>query len=243
MAETTFLERYVAGEHEQVWAELVVLGDAVREDPLYTDALAVARETMRRARQNIETLTSRLNALGYCFGLPELPWPTPPFASPPNDVQTLIQNLEARVGTLPLSIRAWYETIGAVNLVGDTSLWEKKDEPLDVDPLVVESITLNLDSLDSWERDNEELGGTLPPFTLAISPDVDLKFGASGAGEYDIALPNPGIDAILEGEWHETTFVNYLRICLRAGGFPTPEDGIPLPRRAVRTLTEELVSF
>lgn len=56
----TYLERYVSGEYEQVWDELVTLGAAVRQDPVYTDALAVARETMRRARANIDRLIPRL---------------------------------------------------------------------------------------------------------------------------------------------------------------------------------------
>jgi hypothetical protein len=51
-----------------VWAELLALGTAVREKPLYADALAVARETMRRARHNIEVLIPRLVAVGYQFG-------------------------------------------------------------------------------------------------------------------------------------------------------------------------------
>lgn len=55
-ASTGYLARYVASEHEQVWAELQSLGAAVREEPVYTDALAVARETMRRVRHNIEML-------------------------------------------------------------------------------------------------------------------------------------------------------------------------------------------
>jgi hypothetical protein len=54
-----YLERYLVGEHEQVWAELVALGEAVRDEPVYSDALVVARETMRRARWNIETLIPR----------------------------------------------------------------------------------------------------------------------------------------------------------------------------------------
>jgi hypothetical protein len=42
-ASRTFLERYLTGEYEQVWAELEALGEAVREEPLYSDALTVAR--------------------------------------------------------------------------------------------------------------------------------------------------------------------------------------------------------
>jgi hypothetical protein len=65
----TYLDRYLAGEHEQVWDELMALGAAVREEPVYSDALAVARETMRRSRSNIETLIPRLDQAGYVFGL------------------------------------------------------------------------------------------------------------------------------------------------------------------------------
>jgi hypothetical protein len=47
-ARTTYLERYLAGEHEPVWAELQALGAAVRAEPLYSDALAVAHDTPSR---------------------------------------------------------------------------------------------------------------------------------------------------------------------------------------------------
>jgi hypothetical protein len=63
----TFLERYQAGEHAAVWDELMSLGDAVRHEPYYKDAAAVANETMRRARHNVELLIQRLDAMGYRF--------------------------------------------------------------------------------------------------------------------------------------------------------------------------------
>lgn len=57
MAEITpYLARYNAGEYEQVWAELGALGAAVRAEPVYSDALAVARETMWRVRENLTAL-------------------------------------------------------------------------------------------------------------------------------------------------------------------------------------------
>ena len=62
-----FHERYLAGEFRNVWAELAALGDAVWYDPIAIDALAVAYETMHRAKTNIETLVSRLGAVGYDF--------------------------------------------------------------------------------------------------------------------------------------------------------------------------------
>jgi hypothetical protein len=64
----SFLERYTNGEYQQVWDELVQLGSAVREEPLASDARAVARETMNRVRQNISALIRRLLQLGFSFG-------------------------------------------------------------------------------------------------------------------------------------------------------------------------------
>src|SRR5258708_15436421 len=65
---TSCLERYIRGECVQVWDELLALGEAVRQEPLYADARAVARETMRRVRANLELLVPRLRTAGYDFG-------------------------------------------------------------------------------------------------------------------------------------------------------------------------------
>jgi hypothetical protein len=61
------LRRYQAGEHEAVWAEMMALGPEVRKASRAEDAWAVARETMRRARHNVELIIRRLDALGYRF--------------------------------------------------------------------------------------------------------------------------------------------------------------------------------
>jgi hypothetical protein len=64
----SYLDRYKQGAYEQVWRELMQLGPDVREEPVFNDAEAVAQETMRRVRQNIEILIVRLLRLGYVFG-------------------------------------------------------------------------------------------------------------------------------------------------------------------------------
>src|SRR5262249_54671814 len=46
---------------------MTALGAAGREPTGVDDAWAVARETMRRARANVETIIERLDALGYQF--------------------------------------------------------------------------------------------------------------------------------------------------------------------------------
>ncbi len=75
----SFLEHYLAGQHQSVWDELIALGDAVCEEPLRSDAWAVACETMRRVRFNVELLVPRLTALGWEFRRETL---TPPGDGP-----------------------------------------------------------------------------------------------------------------------------------------------------------------
>ncbi len=62
-----FFERYLAGEHTQVWSELVALGPAVRQEPNAADALAVAYETMRRVEANVGAVAGRLREMNYQF--------------------------------------------------------------------------------------------------------------------------------------------------------------------------------
>src|SRR5271165_5013364 len=63
----TLLERYQAGDHMRVWADLEALGDAVRKKRYFVDAQAVANETMKRVRHNAEVVVARLESLGYQF--------------------------------------------------------------------------------------------------------------------------------------------------------------------------------
>jgi len=64
---SNYFDRYQRGERIEVWSDLIALGPAVRQEPVYSDAVAVARETMRRAAQNTETLITRLDGIGYEF--------------------------------------------------------------------------------------------------------------------------------------------------------------------------------
>src|SRR2546426_7149548 len=66
-----YLERYLAGDRNRVWAEFLELGETIRRETLLADATAVARETMRRCRTNIERLSERLLAVGYEFKNPD----------------------------------------------------------------------------------------------------------------------------------------------------------------------------
>lgn len=110
---SSYLERYQQGETVQVWKELVELGDEVRTQPLYDDAWAVAQETMHRAKHNIELIIKRLKEIDYWFADPK-------YIMLPTDPERLdeLDRFEREVGYVPLSLRAWMQIVGTVNLIG-----------------------------------------------------------------------------------------------------------------------------
>lgn len=115
---STYLQRYLDGEREAAWAELMALGPAIREEPLFADAQAVARATMTRARANVETLVQRLTTLGYQFMSEALGAPPAPHTPPSDESLAALRDLEDQYGPLPLAIETWYEIVGAVDFTG-----------------------------------------------------------------------------------------------------------------------------
>jgi len=110
----SYLERYQQGEYVEVWQELAALGDRVRAEPNYSDAQAVAQETMQRVRRNLELIHSRLQDIGYEFQFPAKA------VSPPLREQIAeLDEFEREVGYVPLSLRAWAEVVGSVNFMGN----------------------------------------------------------------------------------------------------------------------------
>ena len=109
----SYLARYQQGEHEAVWRDLVALGARVREPAVRDDARAVAAETMRRVRHNLELLVPRLREIGFEFASPD-------DALRPPEPRTLaiLDELERTVGPVPLSLRAFFEIVGSVCLMG-----------------------------------------------------------------------------------------------------------------------------
>jgi hypothetical protein len=300
-----YLERYVNGEYEPVWDELQALGAAVREEPVYADATAVARETMRRVRKNIEELIQRLISIGFVFGYDQhlmqcvrriregtmdwtdylemltwvreqpslfLPatlmedrlsfylhsrlthdadafrreWRTDP-TNPPV-MSDYLEELEQEYGLVPLSVRAWYEEVGAVNFFGSHPHW----------PSMVVCDPLQVCVLDrQWRTHVEETSdGSLVFF---FAEESLLKAGVSGAGApYAFTLPDASADAhlapwILSPKNSEFDFVEYLRWSLLTwAGFPGlagrpaipswPADVRP-PLEDLALLTKELIPF
>ncbi|MBC8143002.1 MAG: hypothetical protein H7Y38_16380 [Armatimonadetes bacterium] len=219
----TLLNRYIGGEHKAVWAELLAGVDKDRQPIADADAEAVASETMRRVRANIETIAARLSATGYEFGVYPDGEPIPFSVATLGDTDAADDKTRAftqLVGALPLSLRAFYRHVGGVCLAGrygDGETWQGADalwvEPLDTDYIA--------EQFADWENNVAEYGAEeMGAFMFEFAPDDLHKDNISGGAPYGIELPQGAADAFVANEWHGTTFVDYLRICFRWGGFP-----------------------
>jgi hypothetical protein len=103
---STLLPRYLAGEHSEVWRDLNALGEAILRPQFRSPARAVAHETMRRVRSNLVTIITRLSAMHYRFRTEPLRRCTP------------AEKKQLSKMNLPLSLRAWYQEVGIVDLTG-----------------------------------------------------------------------------------------------------------------------------
>lgn len=305
----TLLDRYLAGECLPVWNELARLGDGVRQKRYYADAAAVAAETMRRARHNVEVLITRLDEMGYRFltmeqneknhgeGLrrflpmrfsveaslggpkridvlslsrsPELraviaaqadrahdatlkylnetvgrknrPLEDSEVFNPPTKQTSAdLDRLEELAdGPLPLSLRAWYEQVGGVSLLGwHSALSPNADEPngsIGPDPLMIEPLQMVTQTF-------EQVGFT-GDMWVYLAPDEVLKAGEGGCGPYSMRVPSASADGIfgMQGDSQGPTFVEYLRNAFKWGGFPGWESRKERPQAILDRLAEGLL--
>jgi hypothetical protein len=129
---------------------------------------------------------------------------------------------EKEFGTLPLSLRAFYEVVGEVNLIGSHPSLDPKDNPVAPDPLVVYGLDEGLIELDEEDED-------AAPAAITIAPDDLHKANTSGGDPYEMAIPDLRADGELLHERHRLFFVDYLRLCFRFGGFPGYDGAATMP--------------
>jgi hypothetical protein len=130
---------------------------------------------------------------------------------------------------LPLSIKAFYSEVGEVNFFGRHISWDhlfEREQPLEkppsnLDPFAVIGLSEKIfGDYISWREEMQKQGLETRSYPLMIALDYNLKYNVSGSGAYEIEVPKASADALLLNEWHQTTFINYLRICLEYGGLP-----------------------
>jgi hypothetical protein len=232
------LERYLGGEYEQVWQELQAMGAAALEEPNRAAATQVARETMRRVARNCTRLISRLTARGYRFGIypdgSQGYYSMGSLVAPDRDMHADLAALEKAVGPIPLSLVAFWEEVGSVDLVGMRPDW-----PTGLDPLVVAPPAAGVSELDEMA----DMLDTLGHFEASLAPDHLHKDNISGGAPYAVELPNKSADFVLANERHAMLFVPYLRMAILSyGGFPGLE-GRANAVDALESLTEGLEPF
>lgn len=247
-----FYDRYQRGSYQEVYDELLGMHEHIYDSLVYEEALSVMREIMKRVRLNIETLVSRLVNMRYQF-LKGGSWvnasvqdkirkatdiDNPAFrVATAKDVKQ-VTVLEQLTGGVPLSLKCWLEEVGEVDFVGLFQHEERGHGP-HLDPLyiypidtLVQIVTSFIEN-DGWQEEPE----------LLLSPDCYHKYGYSGGPAYTMLLPCRTLDAPFLNEPHDTTFVNYLRICMRWGGFPGLEQDNRLSQEKFDFLTKDLIPF
>ncbi len=136
--------------------------------------------------------------------------------------------MEAICGPLPLSVKAFYEIVGGIDLYGANPDWDDF-----YDPLMVASGAETLQDLydqRKWHEDEVQQGKPAQPFTLYYAPDPLAKEGMSSVGSNYVTAPFPAADAALwfEGGPIDVMFVQSLRNAFQWGGFQvlvTPGSG------------------
>jgi hypothetical protein len=222
-----WLDRYVAGQRAEVWHELRQLGAAVREPDVVEEAQRVCDHMASRARQNIETIVSRLTEQGYRFHTnDDDQTPVVPHHPPGPHAPELAAWLQAHFGMVPLTLLSWVRLVGDVWLVGTHPRWTSSAS---ADPLVIEvegarypgeSITDYFDdeheAHQQWASESTEAVG---PFVLPLAPDHLHKDNVSGGPPYGIVVPDGCVDGMFEAE-ARMPFVSYLNWVFASGGFP-----------------------
>jgi hypothetical protein len=144
-----------------------------------------------------------------------------PQVPPEPNIRATLAGFEKEFGTLPLSLRAFYEVVGEVNLIGRHPTLDPKGNPVAPDPLVVYGLDEGL-----VEDDGEDEEGAS---VITIAPDDLHKADTSGGDAYAMAIPDLRADGELLNERHDLFFVDYLRLCFRFGGFPGYEGAAHVP--------------
>jgi len=132
-----WLDRYRAGQRDQVWHELRQLGGAVREPGLREEALLVCDEMARRVRHNVEVIIGRLSDAEYRFhSNDDAQDPVTPHVPPAAGAAAHADWLAGRFGPVPMTLLSWVRLVGDVWLVGTHPQWA---ESASADPLVIEA--------------------------------------------------------------------------------------------------------
>jgi len=227
-----FIERYLGGEDSTaVYDDIYALGEEAFNSEHFDDVHAVLTETFNRVAFNLRVIYRELNNINYIFKTTFTSNSDKPLVAPLSNSDQLITDLENAVadfGKIPLSLKLFYKIVGTCNFAWDYEsqpdlLWEGAD-PIQIsslDDLVAYVITDDWKEYisESLEYDEDEIP------SLELAADYLHKDNISGGPAYSLQItPGESIDSLFLNEPNETTFIDYLRICMENCGFPGDSD-------------------
>ena len=216
----SFFERYLNGEHEAVWLELGRLRESGLDAATLEDVQAVAVETMKRVRHNLERVESRLREMGFAFGEFEedgrgFNGDAPTLKDHPvaalEHPEALLTELSSVVGgPLPLALRAFATHVGQVDFRG---FHEGFKSGYLLDALMVGFYVPDAESVEDWLNTFED-DDSVQGYWWEFAPDEYHKENVSGGAAYSIQLPDDLIDPPVLNTPFSGSFTAYLRHCI-----------------------------
>ena len=213
-----YLERYLDGECEVVWQELVDLGEATFKPSLLAEATAVVEEIVRRLIHNANIVGNFLAEAGYEFDAPG------PFVILADEKTAEgVREIEREYGELPLILKVWWSQVDHLNLRQSDSQYDSgmgchtqgispsTDILLNSPEACLKQSRMRAENM----HKNNALriaSGESPE----ILPDPDAPFlvlgpCASSNDDVGFLLPVFGVDAHCDNEGLNWTLVEFLR--------------------------------
>jgi len=222
----TLYERYLSGETEQVYNDIVSLGEYAFNATYRDEIDKVLTELFSRVAYNLNIIYTELQQINYIFKMEVEYNFERPLHQPLPNTDALLKQLNDAVkpfGFVPLSLQYFYTIVGGVNFVWDYEtnedyIWQMAD-PIQVGSLdaIVETVTDKY-----WHQEMEERIDEGDALYLELAADDLHKDNVSGGAPYSLEITKqPSVDGLFLNEPNNTTFINYLRICFEYCGFPS----------------------
>ena len=220
----TLYDRYLNSETVTVYEDIHKLGEDAFLESNFEDIEKVLTESFERVAYNLDIIYKELKNINYLFKTEfEFNFERP-LIKPLADTDKLLARLDKSVrpfGFVPISLKIFYKIVGACNFGWDYEtnedfIWQCSD-PIQITSLddLVSEVTDEdyLDDLQEYYKDDGFV-------SLQLSADYLHKDNISGGQPYSLQLTtNASIDGQFLYEEHNTTFINYLRICFDNCGF------------------------
>lgn len=229
----TLYERYINGQTEQVYQDIYALGQDAFLPANLPDIEKVLTETFQRVAYNLDIIYSELKNIGYLFNTNIEYNFQRPLVKPLRDTEQLLVKLENAIqpfGFVPLSLKMFYRIVGACNFGWDYEtneeyIWQFAD-PIQICSLDDVVSELTEEGFLSYMQEYYKEDGFI---SLQLAADYFIKDNTSGGPAYSLKVTEQqSVDAAFLNEEHDTTFINYLRICFDNCGFSriaNPENG------------------